>query len=618
MSEDWPLGATYLGENRCTFLVWAPFAERVELHLLAPTERLVPLQRDDTGYHAALVEGVAPGARYLYRLDGAKERPDPASRLQPDGVHGPSQVVDPRAYTWQHPAWHGLPLRSLVIYELHVGTFTPEGTFEAIIPHLDELAELGITALELLPVAQFPGARNWGYDGVYPFAVHHAYGGPLGLQRLVDACHQRGLAVVLDVVYNHLGPEGNYLGEFGPYFTDRYRTPWGLALNMDGPDSDEVRRFFLENALEWITHYHIDALRLDAVHAIHDLTAEPFLRELASRVHERAELLNRRVLLIAESNLNDPRIILPPLLGGYGFDAQWNYDFHHALHALLTGERDGYYVDFGRLDHLARALRDAFVYTGQYAQRRRRRLGSPPRLNPAQQFIVYSQNHDEVGNRMLGERLSQLVPFETLKLAAGAVLLSPYVPMLFMGEEYAEDAPFQYFVSHGDPALIEAVRQGRREEFAAFHWQGELPDPQDEATFQRSKLRRWLRHQGHHRVLWELHRELLRLRRERPALAHLSKDDLEVVAYEPIGILSMRRWCRRDQAVVVFNFGEAEASLALPLPAGHWRKEIDSADERWLGGGSQLPLLITSHGQASLTLRPRSFALFSLVPAEAG
>lgn len=434
------LGAASLGDGRCRFTVWAPAAEKVEVRLLTPRPRVATLDRGGQGYHHGVLEGVERGSLYVYRLDGGPERADPASRSQPQGVHGPSEVVDPQ-FPWEDVSWVGPRLQDYILYELHVGTFTREGTFDAIIPHLTDLRELGVTAIELMPVAQFPGTRNWGYDGVFPFAVQDSYGGPAGLKRLVNACHREGLAVVLDVVYNHLGPEGNTLGDFGPYFSERYRSPWGPALNFDGPGSDEVRRFFIENALAWITDYHVDALRLDALHAILDLSAYPFLAELAAAVRERAARLHRRVYLIAESDLNDPKLVRPPEVGGYGLDAQWNDDFHHALHALLTGERTGYYEDFGTVAHLARAFTEGYVYTGQYSVYRRRRHGVPARALPAHAFAVFAQNHDQVGNRMRGERLSALVPFEALKLAAAVVLLSPYLPLLFMGEEYGETAP---------------------------------------------------------------------------------------------------------------------------------------------------------------------------------
>ncbi|MCR4426916.1 MAG: malto-oligosyltrehalose trehalohydrolase, partial [Firmicutes bacterium] len=372
MNVELNLGATYLGEGVCGFEVWAPRSRSVQLRLVAPHERLITITREERGYYRARVRGVEPGTLYYYRLDGELDRPDPASRYQPEGVHGPSMVVDPSAFVWSDGEWRGVAQEDLIIYELHIGTFTSEGTFESAVPKLDALVELGVTAVELMPVAQFPGGRNWGYDGVYPYAVQNSYGGPDGLKRLVDACHRLGLSVYLDVVYNHLGPEGNYLGDFGPYFTDRYRGAWGPALNFDGPESDEVRRFFIQNALYWITEFHMDGLRLDAIHGIIDTSARRFLAELASRVHRTADKIGRTVHLIAESDLNDARVIRPREMGGDGLDAQWNDDFHHSLHSLLTGERDGYYQDFDSLDQLAKAFRSGYVYTGQYSNYRKR------------------------------------------------------------------------------------------------------------------------------------------------------------------------------------------------------------------------------------------------------
>lgn len=390
------LGAIPLDSDRCAFRVWAPKARTAEVHVLGPEDWLAPMQRNERGYHTAVVEKVSPGCDYRYRLDGKAELPDPASRWQPNCVHGPSRVVKAQ-FEWTDAGWFGLPLRDYVLYELHVGTFSQEGTFDGVIAHLPELKELGITAVELMPVAQFPGSRNWGYDGVYPFAVQDSYGGPAGLKRLVDAAHRLGLAVVLDVVYNHLGPEGNYLGEFAPYFTDRYRTPWGPALNFDGPHSDEVRRYFLENALYWQTEFHFDALRLDAVHAIRDFSAVPFLEELGEACHGQAEALHRRFHVIAESDMNMARHILPRSLGGYGLDAQWSDDFHHGLHVLLTGERAGYYADFSGVRQFAKTWREGYAFTGEYSPYRRQRHGSSPRRNPVKQFVVCGQNHARWG-----------------------------------------------------------------------------------------------------------------------------------------------------------------------------------------------------------------------------
>lgn len=603
-----PVGARYLGAVGCQFRVWAPFAEAVEVVLTAPRRGVVPMKRQKGGYYSALVAEAKPGSRYVYRLDQKEERPDPASVSQPEGVHAPSEVIDP-AFDWQDAGWFGLPLRDYVLYELHVGTFTAEGTFDAVIPHLAELKELGITAIELMPVAQFPGSRNWGYDGVYPFAVQNSYGGPAGLKRLVNAAHQHGLAVILDVVYNHLGPEGNYLDAYGPYFTDRYHLPWGRALNFDGPESDEVRCYFVENALYWQTDFHIDALRLDAIHAICDLSAVTFLEDLAEATRRQSDRLNRRFHLIAESDLNDPRVILPPSLGGFGIDAQWSDDFHHALHVLLTGEQQGYYADFGGISIFAHVLRDGFAYVNQYSVHRRRRHGRSPPLASLKQFVVYSQNHDQVGNRANGDRLSQLVSFERHKLAAGAVILSPFVPLLFMGEEYGESAPFQYFTSHSDPQLAEAVRQGRRREFAAFHAAELVPDPQDPATFTRSKLNRALSQTATSRVLREYYRELLVWRRALQPIALADRESVQVMELPGYQSLCLRYAGEGEEVRVVLCFSAQPVEVETALPPGPWSKRLDSSDARWNGPGSSVPEQFTAEGSVRLTLAPFSCLL---------
>jgi maltooligosyltrehalose trehalohydrolase len=601
-------GATYLGNRRCRFLVWAPFADKVEVHLTAPDERVLPLEEDSKGYHHAIVEKVTPGSLYFYRLNGKTERPDPASRFQPQGVHGPSQVVDSN-FSWRDEGWTGIPLEDYIIYELHTGTFTVEGTFTAIITHLDMLKQLGITALDLMPVAQFPGNRNWGYDGVYPFAVQESYGGPEGLKQLVDACHRQGMAVILDVVYNHLGPEGNYLADFGPYFTERYQTPWGRALNFDGPDSDEVRRFFVENALYWIREFHIDALRLDALHAILDMSPFTFIEELVRSVHNDAENLKRKAYLIGESAANDVRLIRDVSAGGYGLDAQWNDDFHHAVHVLLTGEKTGYYQDYGKFRQLVMAFEEGFIYSGEYSAYRRRRHGTSSKDIPARRFVVFIQNHDQVGNRAQGDRLSGLFSFEKLKLAAALYLLSPYVPLVFMGEEYGETAPFPYFVSHSEPALIEAVRKGRREEFATFRWHGEIPDPQDETTFQRAHLNHHLRNESEHQTLFAYYQELIRLRREVPALHKLNKKAMKVTGDEKEKILFLHRWQLGSEAVIIYNCGEDESVVSLPVPKGRWQKRFDSAEVAWGGGGSKIPAVLPSRGELTLQVTPASAVL---------
>ena len=490
------------------FDVWAPLANSVIVEVIRRdgAERHI-LYRSDAGVHSGVVAGAVSGKDYVYRLDDGPARPDPVSRLLPTGVHGPTRIVDPAAFTWSDQSWRGIAMADAIIYELHIGTFTPAGTFDAAIERLPYLRSLGITAIEIMPVSQFPGRRNWGYDGASLYAVQESYGGPDGLRRLVDAAHRQGLAVLLDVVYNHVGPEGNYLSEFGPYFSDRSLSTWGDGFNLDGPDSDEVRRYLVQNATYWITEYHFDGLRLDAADRIVDLGALHLLEELAAAVHERGRELGRQTLVIAESDANDPRYIKPVGDGGLGLDAQWSDDFHHAVHAALTGERQGYYADFADLTSVGKALTERFVNDGRHSGYRRRRHGRPAAHIPGDRFVICVQNHDQVGNRARGERLSTLVCPDALRLAAAILLLSPYVPLLFMGEEYGESAPFLYFVSHTDPALVEAVREGRRREFAAFAWSGEVPDPADESTFEQSKLV-WARsEQPGHAELLMLHRD---------------------------------------------------------------------------------------------------------------
>lgn len=544
------------------------------------------------GWSEAAVEGIGPGARYLYILDGARARPDPVSRAQPEGVHGPSEVVDPGAFAWTDAAWGGRPLSEMVIYELHVGTFTPEGTFDAIISRLDALRDVGVTAIELMPVASFPGERNWGYDGVHLYAPQRTYGGPDGLRRLVDACHARGLAVVLDVVYNHLGPEGNYLAEFGPYFTDRYRTPWGQAINYDGEGREGVRRHVVENALYWVTEFHVDGLRLDATHGIFDASPVHILRELNDAVQPLARRLGRIVPVVAESDLNDRRVVDAKRTGGFGLAGQWSDDFHHALHAVLTGERDWYYADFGSLDQLAKAYTHGFVYDGQHSRFRGRPHGTPTVDLPGERFVVFAQNHDQAGNRAQGERLTALLPFEALKLAASAVLLSPSVPLLFMGEEYGERSPFLYFTDFGDPDLAAAVRRGRRREFAAFGWAGEVPDPQDPATFARSKLHWELRTQAPHRLLREYYRTLLALRRQHRVLGPGGKRRLAARVVDDRALLLSRREPDGAAALALLHFGPEGQTVRLRVPPGPWRRLVDSAEERFGGPGAMSPAVL--------------------------
>jgi maltooligosyltrehalose trehalohydrolase len=602
------IGANYIGNGKYEFVVWAPLLKDIAIKLTSHTEQFIPMEQDTKGYWVAKVENVSAETLYLYRLENEKDRPDPASHFQPKGVHGPSQVIDHGSFKWEDGNWRGIPFIEMIMYELHVGTFTPEGTFDAVMKRLDDLKDLGINAIEIMPVAQFPGERNWGYDGVYPFAVQNSYGGPDGLKRLVNECHKKGMAIILDVVYNHLGPEGNYLWDFGPYFTDKYKTPWGMAVNFDDAYSNEVRNFFIENALHWFRNYHIDALRLDAIHGISDLSAKPFLQELAEKVEELSLKAGRKFYLIAESDLNDSRVIRPRELGGFSIDAQWCDDFHHSLHTLLTGENQGYYMDFGRIEHLVKSFGDGYVYSGQYSEYRKRNHGNSSKDRQAKQFVVFSQNHDQIGNRMFGARLTNLVSFESLKLAAGIFLLSPYIPLLFMGEEYGEDSPFLYFVSHSDQGLIEAVWKGRREEFKAFSWKGEPPDPDNINTFLKSKIILEKKENGNHKVLLDFYKYLIKLRKETPAFSNLNKDNLEVSGFEDDKILFLRRWKDGSHVFCIFNFNKEERKIRTFLPEIKWSKILDSSDVIWKGPGSLLPDRI--NGGEEVTLRGCSFAVY--------
>ena len=500
-----------------SFRVWAPKAKRVEVDFRR--ERL-PMSAAENGWWFAEIASVQPGTDYAFVLDGGQPLPDPRSPWQPHGIHGPSRTVDHGAFPWTDRRWQPGPLSAAVFYELHIGTFTPDGTFKAAIEKFDHLVRLGITHVELMPVAEYSGSRGWGYDGVYLYAPHHVYGEPDDLKRLIDACHARGLAIVLDVVYNHLGPAGNYLDRFGPYFTDRYATPWGTAVNLDGPFSDEVRRFFCDNALMWLRDYHFDGLRLDAVHAIIDTSAMHFLEQLAVEVADLEAQIGRHLQLIAESDLNDPRIVRPQELGGYGIDAQWNDDFRHALHCVLTGERNGYHADFGSIADLAKALQRVFVYDGGYSAFRKRRHGKPPTGLSGHHFLGFLQNHDQIGNRAKGERIGHLLSLGRLKIGAALVLTAPFVPLLFQGEEWGTSAPFLYFTDHQDPELARAVTEGRQREFASFGWRPQdVPDPQARETFECSKLNWNERDIEPHTDLAAWYRQLIQLRREIPALS---------------------------------------------------------------------------------------------------
>ncbi len=611
------LGATPLPDGRTRFVVWAPTAVRVQVRL--GDGRSFDLDPAEQGYHAGIAPDCRPGATYRYCLDGGDELADPASRHQPEGVLGPSAVVDLGAHRWADAGYRAAPLWEQVITEVHIGTLSAGGTFDSAIDALDPLAEVGFGAVEIMPVAEFPGARNWGYDGVFPFSVQSTYGGPAGLQRLVDACHGRGLAVILDVVHNHIGPVGNVLGAFGPYFTDRYSTPWGPALNFDGAESDHVRAYFLESVTQWFVDYHIDALRLDAIHSILDMTATPYLAELSDLAAHLSERLGRPCILIAESADNDPRVVTPRASSGLGMDAQWNDDFHHALHVALTSEQIAYYADYGRVEDLARAINDGFVLQGEYSEYRRRHHGAPSGALEPERFVVFAQNHDQVGNRPRGERLSVLVSPDALCLAAGLVLLSPGIPLLFMGDEYGETAPFAYFVDHPDPGLNEKVHEGRHATLRSMGFDEEPMDEAAESTFCAAVLDPKRREASGHREVLALHRRLISLRQAHPALARSRRVDVSASVHG--AVLTLTRRDPSGSVVALFNVGtERAVALAPSLVAGagpagttRWHRLFDSAEPE-VGGGGALQPAEASPGDP-LSLAPFAFCVYGSAPA---
>jgi maltooligosyltrehalose trehalohydrolase len=619
------LGGRVNRDGTTSFMVWAPNAAKVAIRIVSRKREAIALERRENGYFQGSVRNVGEGDRYVYLLGDEIELPDPASRFQPDGVHGPSQIVNPDTFAWEDVFWKGLPLSDFIIYELHTGTFTREGRFESCIALLDYLKELGVTAIEIMPIGQFPGTRNWGYDGVYPFAPQNSYGGPVGLKKLVNACHLNGLAVVLDVVYNHFGPEGNYLRYYGSYFTDRYATPWGNAINFDGPHSDEVRRFFTDNALYWITEYHVDALRLDASDWILDFSPRHFLEEIAEVVRGQAAELGRKVFTMVESDRDDVRFLNPTEVGGYGLDVHWNDSFHHALHTVITGERHAYYQDFGTLEQLAKSMREGFVYSGEYSKYRKRSHGTSSKDIAPERLLVFAQNHDQVGNRPAADRLSLTLSLETLKLVAAVVLLSPYLPLLFMGEEYGEKAPFHFFTSHEDRVVIDGLKAGRAQLFGEVE---ETIDPQDELLFLDSKINPDRRNHGDHRALFGFYKELIRLRKQIPALCHLDKQRMEVTHFETEKVLSLRRWWAQDrgsqdlvsfdqvsfdQVFYAYNFNDADVGLHPVIPAGVWEKVLDSSAQEWGGqGGLSAGLIESSNDPPVLALRPHSVLLYRM------
>ena len=585
-----------------TFSVWAPAADRVDVELAGRSLVMSPDGRP--GWWRAQVAAVA-GTDYAYRLDGGEPLADPRSPRQPYGPAGQSRTVDHGSFGWTDVRWRGAPVQGAVIYEVHVGTFTAAGTLDAAIGRLDHLADLGVTVVELMPLAAFPGVHGWGYDGIGLWAVHEPYGGPDALKRFVDACHARGLAVYLDVVYNHVGP-GNRLAVFGPYFTNARMTPWGPAVNLDQPGSDEVRSFIVENALMWLRDYHLDGLRLDAVHALEDHRAVHVLEELAVAVDSLAVAVGRSIVIVAESDMNNPRLITAREAGGYGLTAQWNDDFHHTIHALVTGERQGYYGDFGAIAGVAKTLTHAYFHDGTWSSFRGRSHGRPVDTEsvPAYRFVGFMQDHDQVGNRATGDRMAATLAGRPrgeglLRVASGLVLTAPFTPMLFMGEEWGADTPWQFFTDHTDPDRAAAVSTGRRSEFAEHGWGlAEVPDPQEKETFLRSKLD-WDQHRREpYRSMLDWYRTLLALRRSRPELTDHRLARVRVDFDEHAGWLVVHRGSLRIAA----NLGAADARLLLAA-----------------GAGKPVTLVTSDPGisvsQDTIVLPPAAFAVIDLASA---
>jgi maltooligosyltrehalose trehalohydrolase len=595
-------------EGSCLFVVWAPLSRKVELKIVYPGERSIPMQKDEPGYWRTRVEAIIPGTRYLYRVDERNDLPDPASFHQPEGVHGASAVIDHSAVQWSDAAFIPPPLEDLIFYEIHTGTFTSSGTFASAVERLDYLLDLGITVLEIMPVAQFPGSRNWGYDGAYLYAVQDSYGGPNGLKLLVNECHKRGMAVCLDVVYNHFGPEGNYLSLLCPYFTDRYCTPWGAAVNFDDAYSYGVRDFVVENVLYWFEHFHIDMLRLDAIHGIFDSSAKHILREMSEAVEKYCEGKNRTHYLIAESDLNDTRVITPVVEGGYGIHAQWSDDFHHAMHVLLTGEDSVYYEDFGRPEDLLKAINEGFVYSWDFSNYRKRYHGSSSAGIPHKSLVIFIQNHDQIGNRKNGERLSVLVDFEALKLAAAVMLTAPYIPLLFMGEEYAEDNPFLYFVSYGDENLIESVRQGRRREFEDLDREQDPPDPQNPDTFKASIPDYTKAASGDHLAMRGFYKTLITLRKNDRCLSDPDTSNCLAERLEDLPVIVMHRYSEHAETMAIFNYSGDHVRIRISAGVKRYVKRIDSADGSFNGPGSDAPEIL--YGETKMMMKPYQFILY--------
>ncbi len=578
------VGANYHNED-CEFTVWAPYSKHVSL-MLGNKKETLPMNKVANDYWTITVKGLKPTSEYMYQLDHSRVRPDPASYFQPKGVFGSSMIVDHEAFEWTDQAWMGLDLADLLFYELHVGTFTKEGTFKEIINRVKELADLGINAIELMPMAQFSGQRGWGYDTVFYFAVQNSYGNPNDLKELVNYCHKHNVAVFIDVVYNHVGPEGNCLNDYGPYFLTGLMGRWGPTVNLDGPLSEPVRDYFLQNTLYWLKNYHLDGMRYDAVLFMKDKRPKHFLQELNERVKSFSKTSGRKIWLIAESGYNEPKV-LKATDDGFGFDAQWLDDFQHAVHALLTGEKEGYYRDYGRIFDLVEILRKGYIYVGMQDYHRRKAEEVYTWISPCN-LIVFSQNHDQVGNRLLGDRLVTLAGFEAAKVAAGITILSPYMPLFFMGEEYGDTAPFLFFVDYSNKELAATTKEGRKKEFNEFHWMGEVPDPSAEKTFERSKIDWRLRHQKKGDRILAYYKALIKLRKQMPKLCSFSKENIEVFSnFDKILFFRMNE--KNVTYAIVMNFSKNKTFYEYPFPGDDYVKVLDSAAESWNGPGTTLP-----------------------------
>ena len=589
----------FSNKNTCEFNVWAPKAETVHLIFVDKNEKF-ELQKQDFGYFALTLENVSPEIYYKYQINSDKTFPDPASLSQPKGVHEASEIIDLSDFEWTDNEWKNIPLKEMIQYELHTGTFSPEGTFDGINKKLGYLKELGINTIEIMPVAQFSGHRNWGYDGVYPFAVHNTYGGAKKLMTLVNECHKNGIAVILDVVYNHFGPEGNYVGNFGHYFSGKYSTPWGNPINFDGAYSDGVRNYIIQNALMWCRDFHIDGLRLDAVHSIFDFSAKHIMQELAEKLDELEQVSGRKHYLIAESHLNDVRYINPISAGGYGLDAQWSDDFHHAIHTITTNEKKAYYMDFGQPQRLSKSIKDVFVFDGQYSVFRKKSYGNSAKNNPGEQFVIFNQNHDQVGNRLKGDRLISLTDFETAKTIAGTMFVTPNIPMLFMGEEYGERSPFYYFVSHLDPELNRLVREGRKREFKDFYKDtSNAVDPDSLQAFDGSKLSWNIEKDAEKKAMFGFYQALIQLRKNHPVLRVPDKDNLRISEEGKTFVLE--RWQGDKQLLAIINFEDRKMHLKVHLENGaQLKKIVDSTEEKWNGTGAISPEMITPNDEISV------------------